>query len=299
MITVTTIDEVRAACDAARAAGRTVGFVPTMGFFHEGHRSLMRAARADTDFVVVSLFVNPTQFGPTEDLAGYPRDRNGDAAIAAAEGVDLLFTPGVDEMYPGGARTTVHVAGLTEVLCGASRPGHFDGVTTVVTKFFAIVGASRAYFGRKDAQQLAVIRRMTADLDLPVTVVGCPLVREPDGLARSSRNSYLTDEERAAATILSGALYMASEAVVGGVRDAATIRQLLADTVGHVPLVRLDYAEVVDAVTLDPIDEITGDTLVALAAYVGKARLIDNVTITFRGETPCPDLGVLIASSGM
>ena len=269
-----------------------------MGFFHEGHRSLMRAARADTDFVVVSLFVNPTQFGPTEDLAGYPRDPDGDAAVAAAEGVDLLFTPGVDEMYPGGARTTVHVAGLTEVLCGASRPGHFDGVTTVVTKLFAIVGASRAYFGRKDAQQLAVIRRMTADLDLPVTVVGCPLVREPDGLALSSRNSYLSHDERAAATILSGALYMASEAVVGGVRDAATIRQLLADTVAHVPLVRLDYAEVVDAVTLDPIDEITGDTLVALAAYVGKARLIDNVTITFRGETPCPDLGVLIASSG-
>ncbi len=299
MITVATIAEVRAACDAARAAGGTVGFVPTMGFFHEGHRSLMRAARAENEFVVLSLFVNPTQFGPTEDLAGYPRDPEGDAAVAAAEGVDLLFTPGVDEMYPGGARTTVHVAGLTEVLCGASRPGHFDGVTTVVTKLFSIVGPCRAYFGRKDAQQLAVIRRMTVDLDLPVEVVGCPLVREADGLARSSRNSYLSDEERAAATILSGALYMASEAVVRGVRDAATIRQLLADTVAQVPLVRLDYAEVVDAATLVPIDEITGDTLVALAAHVGKARLIDNVIITFRGETPCPDLGVLTASSGM
>jgi pantoate--beta-alanine ligase len=193
----------------------------------------------------------------------------------------------------------VHVAGLTDVLCGASRPGHFDGVTTVVTKLFSIVGPCRAYFGRKDAQQLAVIRRMTADLDLPVEVVGCPLVRELDGLALSSRNSYLGDEERAAATILSGALYMASEAVVRGVRDTAAIRQLIADTVAHAPLVRLEYAEVVDAATLDPIDEISGDTLVALAAHVGKARLIDNVTITFRGETPCPDLGVLTASSGM
>ena len=299
MITVTTIAEVRAACDAARATGRTVGFVPTMGVFHEGHRSLMRAARADNDLGVLSLFVNPTQFGPTEDLAGYPRDPEGDAAVAAAEGVDVLFTPGVEEMYPAGASTTVHVAGLTDVLCGASRPGHFDGVTTVVTKLFSIVGPCRAYFGRKDAQQLAVIRRMTADLDLPVEVVGCPLVRELDGLALSSRNSYLDGEERAAATILSGALYMASEAVVRGVRDAGAIRQLIADTVAHAPLVRLDYAEVVDAATLDPIDEISGDTLVALAAHVGKARLIDNVTITFRGETPCPDLGVLTASSGM
>jgi pantoate--beta-alanine ligase len=299
VITVTTIAEVRAACDAARAAGRTVGFVPTMGFFHEGHRSLMRAARAENDVVVLSLFVNPTQFGPSEDLAGYPRDPEGDAAVAVAEGVDVLFTPDVDEMYPAGARTTVHVAGLTDVLCGASRPGHFDGVTTVVTKLFSIVGGCRAYFGRKDAQQLAVIRRMTVDLDLPVEVVGCPLVREADGLALSSRNSYLTDEQRRAATILSGALYMASEAVVAGVRDASAIRQLIADTIAHAPLVRLDYAEVVDAATLDPIDEIHGDTLVALAAHVGKARLIDNITITFRGDIPSPDLGVLTASSGM
>src|SRR3954464_7065881 len=270
-----------------------------MGFFHEGHRSLMRAARADNDLVVVSLFVNPTQFGPNEDLAGYPRDLDGDTAATAAEGVDVLFLPSVDEMYPAGARTTVHVDGLTERLCGASRPGHFDGVTTVVAKLFSIVGPCRAYFGRKDAQQLAAIRRMTADLDLPVEVVGCPLVRESDGLALSSRNSYLTDDERAAATILSGALYMASEAVVAGVRDAAAVRRLIADTIARAPLVQLDYAEVVDALTLEPIDEIRGDALVALAAHVGKARLIDNVTITFRGETPCPDLGVLTASSGM
>jgi pantoate--beta-alanine ligase len=275
-----------------------VGFVPTMGYFHEGHRSLMRAARAENDFVVLSLFVNPTQFGPNEDLSAYPRDPLGDAAVAEAEGVDLLFTPEVAEMYPAGARTTVHVGGLTEGLCGASRPGHFDGVTTVVAKLFSIVGASRAYFGRKDAQQLAVIRRMTEDLDLPVEVVGCPLVREADGLALSSRNAYLTDDERRAATILSGALYMASEAVVGGVRDAAAVRSLIVDTVARSPLVQLDYAEVVDAATLEPLERIDGDTLVALAAFVGKARLIDNVTITFRGDTACPDLGVLTASSG-
>ncbi len=298
MITLTTIADVRAACDAARADGRSVGFVPTMGFFHEGHRSLMRAARANDDFVVVSLFVNPTQFGPKEDLGAYPRDPGGDRAVTEAEGVDVLFTPTVDEMYPAGARTTVHVDGLTERLCGASRPGHFDGVTTVVAKLFSIIGPSRAYFGRKDAQQLAVIRRMTTDLDLPVEVVGCPLVRETDGLALSSRNVYLEPDERQAATILSGALYMASEAVVRGQRDAVVLRQLVVDTVAHAPQVQLDYVEVVDAATLEPVGELTTDTLVALAAFVGKARLIDNVTITFAAGVPTPDLGVITASSG-
>jgi pantoate--beta-alanine ligase len=299
VITVTTIADVRAACDSARAAGGRVGFVPTMGFFHEGHRSLMRAAHADCDLVVVSLFVNPTQFAPSEDLAAYPRDLDGDRAVAEAEGVAVLFVPEVDEMYPAGTRTTVHVAGLTERLCGASRPGHFDGVTTVVAKLFSIVGPCRAYFGRKDAQQLAVIRRMTVDLDLPVEVVGCPLVRESDGLALSSRNSYLDHDARQQATILSGALYLASEAVVGGERDASVLRHLVADTVRRVPDVRLDYVEVVDAETLEPIDRLEGDTLVALAAFVGKARLIDNVTITFPSGVPTPDLGVLTASSGM
>lgn len=299
MITLTTIADVRAACDAARTAGGSVGFVPTMGFFHEGHRSLMRAARAANDLVVVSLFVNPTQFGPNEDLAAYPRDADGDRTVTEAEGVDVLFTPTVAEMYPAGARTTVHVDGLTDGLCGASRPGHFDGVTTVVAKLFSIIGPSRAYFGRKDAQQLAVIRRMATDLDLPVEVVGCPLVREIDGLALSSRNVYLDPDARQAATILSGALYMASEAVVRGQRDAGAVRQLVADTVAHAPLVRLDYVEVVDAATLEPVEQMGPDTLVALAAFVGKARLIDNVTITFPGGVPSPDLGVLTASSGM
>jgi pantoate--beta-alanine ligase len=298
VITLTTIADVRAACADARARGGRVGFVPTMGFFHEGHRSLMRAARAGNDFVVVSLFVNPTQFGPGEDLAAYPRDPDGDRAVCEAEGVDVLFVPTVDEMYPEGARTTVHVSGLTEGLCGASRPGHFDGVTTIVAKLLSIVGCCRAYFGRKDAQQLAVIRRMVRDLDLPVDVVGCPLVRESDGLARSSRNIYLDADDRQAATILSGALYMASEAVVRGQRDAAAVRQLVIDTVAHAPQVRLDYVEVVDAATLEPVARLTGDTLVALAAFVGKARLIDNVTITFPAGVPTPDLGVLAASSG-
>ncbi len=299
MITLATVAEVRAACDATRAAGGSVGFVPTMGFFHEGHRSLMRAARASNDLVVVSLFVNPTQFGPNEDLGAYPRDPDGDRAVTEAEGVDVLFTPTVDEMYRTGARTTVHVDGLTERLCGASRPGHFDGVTTVVAKLFSIVGPSRAYFGRKDAQQLAVIRRMTTDLDLPVEVVGCPLVRETDGLALSSRNVYLDADARQAATILSGALYMASEAVVRGQHDAAAVRRLIVDTIANVPQVRLDYVEVVDAATLEPVEQIAPDTLVALAAFVGKARLIDNVTITFPAGVPTPDLGVLTASSGM
>ena len=299
MITLTTIAEVRAACDAARASGGRVGFVPTMGFFHEGHRSLMRASRADNDLVVVSLFVNPTQFGPSEDLAAYPRDPDGDAAAAEAEGVDVLFTPAVDEMYDARARTTVHVSGLTERLCGASRPGHFDGVTTVVTKLFSIIGPCRAYFGRKDAQQLAVIRRMTADLDLPVDVVGCPLVREHDGLALSSRNVYLDADARQAATILSAALYIASESVVGGERDATALRRRIVDTIANVPQVKLDYVEIVDAATLEPVEQLTTDTLVALAAFVGKARLIDNVTIAFPAGVPTPDLGVLTASSGM
>jgi pantoate--beta-alanine ligase len=299
VITLTTIADLRATCDATRAADGRVGFVPTMGFFHEGHRSLMRAARADNDLVVVSLFVNPTQFAPTEDLAAYPRDLEGDRAAAEAEGVDVLFVPDVDEMYPGGARTTVHVAGLTEGLCGASRAGHFDGVTTVVAKLFSIVGPCRAYFGRKDAQQLAVIRRMTTDLDLPVEVVGCPLVRESDGLALSSRNTYLDDDGRRQATILSGALFVASEAVVRGERDAAAVRRLVVDTIAQVPEVRLDNVEVVDSGTLETITPLRDDTLVALAAFVGKARLIDNVTITFPGGVPTPDLGVLTASTGM
>ena len=281
MITAETIADVRAACDDVRARGGSVGLVPTMGSFHEGHRSLMRAARAAHDMVVVSLFVNPTQFSPTEDLDAYPRDLDADAAVAIAEGVDVLFCPSVDEMYPGGARTTVHVTELTEGLCGASRPGHFDGVTTIVAKLFSVVGPCTAYFGRKDAQQLAVVRRMATDLDLPVRVVGCPLVREPDGLAMSSRNSYLSSDDRRRATVLARSLHAAADAVVSGERDASAVRRVVRQTLASEPAIRVDYAEIVDAATLEPVDRIEHDTLIALAAFVGETRLIDNLTISF------------------
>jgi pantoate--beta-alanine ligase len=293
MNTIATVAELRAWCDDARAHGRCVGFVPTMGFFHEGHRSLMRAARAANDVVVVSLFVNPTQFGVGEDLTRYPRDPDGDAAVAAAEGIDVLFIPGVAEVYPEGARTSVHVDDLTVGLCGASRPGHFDGVTTVVAKLFSMVGPCRAYFGRKDAQQLAVIRRMTADLDLPVDVIGCPLVREADGLAMSSRNAYLDADERAHATALSRAVRAAGEAVVGGMRDAGQVRALLVGIVAGVPAVQLDYAEVVDASTLEPLAMVGHHTLIAVAAFVGTTRLIDNVTVLVDGGVVEVDTGVV------
>ena len=295
MRTVTTVAELREVCDAARAQGRTVGFVPTMGYFHDGHRSLMRAARADNDLLVVSLFVNPTQFSPTEDLSAYPRDLDGDAAQAAAEGVDLLFVPRVDEVYPGDGCTTVHVGGITEVLCGASRPGHFDGVTTVVIKLFSMVGPCRAYFGRKDAQQLAVVRRMTRDLNLPVDVVGCPLVRETDGLAMSSRNAYLTADDRVAALVLSRSLFVLGEAVQRGVRDCTRLHALLADVLAAEPQMRIDYAAIVDAASLEAVERLdradSSETLVALAAFVGRARLIDNVTISVSGQLATVDLG--------
>lgn len=297
MKVLTTIAEVRAACDDARRDGKTVGVVPTMGFFHAGHRSLMRAARADCDLVVVTLFVNPTQFGPGEDLGAYPRDPEGDAAVARAERVDLLFAPSVEEMYPAPGRTTVHVDGLTSGLCGESRPTHFDGVTTVVTKLFSIVGPSRAYFGKKDAQQLAVVRRMAADLDLPVEVIGCPLVREPDGLAMSSRNAYLTPAERRAATALFRGLERVAAAVADGERSAPVLRELLVTTIATEPVLTLDYAEIVDAASLEPVPRVEGSVLVALAVRVGRARLIDNATITISesgtsdGDEVTVDLG--------
>jgi pantoate--beta-alanine ligase len=293
VITVPTVAEVRRRCDDTRRAGRVVALVPTMGFFHDGHRSLMRAARTEADLVVVSLFVNPTQFGPDEDLSGYPSDLDGDAATAAAEGVDILFVPSVAEMYPEPPRSTVHVDGLTDRLCGASRPTHFDGVATVVTKLFSIVGPCRAYFGRKDAQQLAVIRRLVEDLNLPVAVIGCPLVREPDGLARSSRNAYLTPEDRAAATVLWKALSAAADAIAAGERDAAALQALAESTIRSEPRVRLDYAELVDARTMHPAPRVDGELVLAVAAFVGRARLIDNLTITAIGTEADTDLGVV------
>jgi len=267
-----------------------------MGAFHDGHRSLMEAARDGCDRVVVSLFVNPTQFAPNEDLAAYPSDPEGDRVIAEAAGVDLLFTPGVDEMYPEPGRTTVHVEGLTARLCGAERPTHFDGVTTVVAKLFAIAGPCRAYFGRKDAQQLAVVRRMARDLDLPVEVVGCPLVREPDGLAMSSRNAYLSAEERGSALVLSRSLRAAADAVVSGARDPEAVRAKAVAVLECEPAARVEYVELVDPLTLEPRSDLQGSTLVAVAARVGPARLIDNVVLEVRGSTVTADLGVTVVS---
>jgi pantoate--beta-alanine ligase len=254
----------------------------------------MRAARAGTDLVVVSIFVNPLQFGAGEDLERYPRDMAGDTATCAAQGVDVVFAPPVDEMYPRAALTTVHVDRLTEVMCGVARPTHFDGVTTVVAKLFAIVGPCRAYFGRKDAQQLAVVARMVADLDLPVEVVGCPLVRESDGLALSSRNAYLRSEERAAAVVLSRALRAAGDAAIGGERDPARLVDLVQATVATEPLVDLEYVDVRDARELTSVVRLDGDVLVALAARVGKTRLIDNIGLVVAGNEVCVDYGVMV-----
>ena len=296
MKVLTTIAEVRAEADAVRARGGSVGLVPTMGYYHEGHRSLMDAAVAAHDLVIVSSFVNPTQFAPTEDLAAYPRDADADDALAEAAGVDITFRPVVEEMYPDGPpRTTVHVAGLTEGMCGATRPTHFDGVTTVVAKLFSIVGPCHAYFGRKDFQQLAVVRRMTRDLDLPVTIVGCPLVREAGGLALSSRNAYLTAEERTAAPALHAALLGAVDAIRAGERDADAVTTGVRREIAAVSVLDLEYVEIRDASSLEPMATLTGEFVIALAARIGRARLIDNVVLTVRGPEVDADVGVRIA----
>jgi pantoate--beta-alanine ligase len=294
---VDTVAVLRDCCDRARAAGRTVGLVPTMGYLHEGHRSLIRAARAGADLVVVSIFVNPLQFGPEEDLDRYPRDLDADLAACEQEGVDVVFAPSMAEMYPAPPSTTVHVEGLTAALCGVSRPTHFDGVTTVVTKFLAIVGPCRAYFGRKDAQQLAVVARMVDDLNLPAEIVGCPLVREADGLALSSRNAYLTAEQRAAATVLSRALRAGADAVASGERDAGRVVGAVADVLAGEPLVRPEYVELRDAREITPVERAEGSLLLAVAAHVGATRLIDNVGLTVDGDRVEIDLGVVAAAS--
>lgn len=275
-----TIAEVRAAVSAARRENQSVGLVPTMGAFHEGHLSLMRRARDQNDLVVVSLFVNPTQFGANEDLGAYPRDEARDAALAETEGVDILFAPAASEIYPDGFATSIHVAGLTDVLDGAARGAHhFDGVATVVTKLFGIVRPDVAYFGQKDAQQVLVVRRVVSDLDLDVRIEACPIVREADGLAMSSRNVYLDAEARAQATALNRALDAAASVFEAGERDADGIlsaaRRVLADA-GITP----DYLELRDASTLESVDRVEGAALLAVAARVGAARLIDNHTLS-------------------
>jgi pantoate--beta-alanine ligase len=292
MLHVSRIAELRAACDSARAERLRIGLVPTMGFLHAGHRSLMRAAAAATDFVVVTIFVNPLQFGANEDLDRYPRDLAGDLAMCEAEGVDCVFSPSAAEMYPRPPATTVHVADLTRDLCGAARPTHFDGVTTVVTKLFAIAGPCSAYFGRKDAQQLAVVARMTDDLNLPVEIVGCPIVREADGLAMSSRNAYLGDGDRAAAPTLFASLRAAVDIVVNGERDAARVLACVRAAVASEPGISLEYAELRDAHDLTPVTTLDGSVLLAVAARVGGTRLIDNVHLQIDGANVEADLGV-------
>jgi pantoate--beta-alanine ligase len=279
-LTVTTIGELRDRLAEHRAAGRTVGFVPTMGYLHEGHASLMRAAREHDDVVVVSVFVNPLQFGEGEDLDTYPRDLERDARVAAAEGVDLLFVPPVEEMYPEPVLTTVSVAKVSEPMEGAARPGHFDGVATVVAKLFNIVGPCRAYFGAKDFQQLAVVRRMVRDLSFPVEVVGCPTVRELDGLAMSSRNAYLTPEQREAAPVIYRALRAGAAAIAAGERDPQAVRELVAGIIEAEPLAELDYVEVVDADSLATPETLQGNLRLLAAVRFGRARLIDNVGVT-------------------
>ncbi|MCU1353809.1 MAG: pantoate/beta-alanine ligase [Acidimicrobiales bacterium] len=279
MLTHDTIAGLRTVLDRARADGARVGFVPTMGFLHEGHVSLMRRAVAENDVVAVSIFVNPLQFGAGEDLAAYPRDLPRDAALVAGAGVDHLFTPSVAEMYPEPVLTTVTVDAITDRFEGASRPTHFAGVATVVAKLFAISGACRAYFGEKDYQQVAVVRRMVADLSLPVEVVACPTTREPDGLAMSSRNVYLTPAERAAAPVLHRAMTEAAAAVEAGERSAAAVRALLLERIGAEPLAEIDYADVVDAATLAPVDPLVGALRLLVAARFGRARLLDNLGV--------------------
>jgi len=270
----------RKACDAARSAGRTVGFVPTMGAFHDGHVSLMRRARDERDAVVVSIFVNPLQFGPGEDLSRYPRDEQRDLSMAGELGVDVVFAPTVEEMYPAGEpAVSVDPGPLGDRLEGAVRPGHFRGVATVVAKLFEVVGPSTAYFGEKDAQQLAVIRHMVRDLSFPIDVVGCPTVRELDGLAMSSRNAYLSPVQREAAGCLFLALSEAAEMARGGERDAARLVAAMAREIGATPEARIDYAAVVDEERFEEVGTISGPARALVAAKFGETRLIDNLLL--------------------
>lgn len=278
---VRTIDEMKQISRKAREEGKIIGLVPTMGYFHEGHFSLMRRARQECDLVVVSLFVNPIQFGPQEDFHSYPRDEKRDAEMAEKEGVDVLFIPSVSEMYPEGYSTYVEVQRLTEGLCGKFRPGHFRGVTTVVLKLFNIVNPHKAYFGEKDYQQLKVIEKMVKDLNMDVEIVPCPTVREEDGLALSSRNSYLSEEERKAAAVIYKALLEAKRHYESGERDANKLESRVREILMSEKLVRkIDYVEVVHPETLEELEMVGEDgAVLAVAVWIGKARLIDNIKL--------------------
>lgn len=273
---VNTVNEVRQTVKAWKKEGLSVGFVPTMGYLHEGHQSLIKRAALENDRVVVSIFVNPMQFGPSEDLESYPRDLEHDAALCEKTGAHLIFHPEAQEMYMPDFCSFVDMNGLTKGLCGKSRPVHFRGVCTVVNKLFNIVGADRAYFGEKDAQQLAVIKRMVRDLNMDIEIVGCPIIREGDGLAKSSRNTYLSETERKAALILNKSLVIGRGLLENRERDANTIISSITENINTEALAKIDYVEVVDALSLEKVDKIERSVLVAIAVYIGKTRLIDN-----------------------
>lgn len=275
---VGTVKEVREQVKEWKKQGLSVGFVPTMGYLHERHKSLMDAARKGNDKVVVSIFINPMQFGPTEDLATYPRDLDHDAALCESAGVDLIFHPEAEEMYEKDFCSFVDMTGLTEGLCGKTRPIHFRGVCTVVNKLFNIVTPDHAYFGQKDGQQLAVIKRMVRDLNMDIEIVGCPIVREEDGLAKSSRNTYLSPEERKAALILSKTVALGKE-LAKTEKDANKVVEAMKKNIETEPLAKIDYVEAVDALSMAPVEKLEGTCMLAMAVYIGKTRLIDNTLI--------------------
>lgn len=275
---ITTIDSLKETVRDWKQAGHSIGLVPTMGYLHEGHQSLIEASVRENDRTIVSIFVNPTQFGVGEDLETYPRDLEADARLCEATGASVIFHPTPEEMYPDGYATYVSVEGLTANLCGKSRPTHFRGVTTIVMQLFLLSKCDRAYFGQKDAQQLAVIRRMAKDYHLDLTIVGCPIVRESDGLAKSSRNTYLNQEERAAALVLSRSIGLAKQLVDEGERDAHLIRQAMCRLIEAEALARIDYVQIVDADSLQDVARLERPVLVAIAVFIGKTRLIDNIS---------------------
>lgn len=278
MRVVEKVNDVRSLVKEWKAKGLKVGFVPTMGYLHEGHESLIRKASEENDRVVVSIFVNPIQFGPKEDLSTYPRDLDRDSKLCERSGADIIFHPENEEMYLKDFSTFVDMSGLTAGLCGKSRPNHFRGVCTVVTKLFNIVSPDRAYFGEKDAQQLAVIKRMVRDLNIDIEIIGCPIVREKDGLAKSSRNTYLSIEERKAATILNKSLMLSKEKIQLGERNSEVIIEIIKEIINSEKLARVDYIEIVDSLSMERVERIEKSVLVAIAVFIGKTRLIDNFT---------------------
>ncbi|AJD31597.1 pantoate--beta-alanine ligase [Clostridium sporogenes] len=275
---VHTIKDVKRVIKKWEDENLSIGYVPTMGYLHEGHASLIKKAREENDRVVVSIFVNQIQFGPNEDYSTYPRDLTKDSSLCYEFGADLIFNPEASEMYPNKMYSHVNVNILTENLCGEKRPGHFQGVCTVLTKFFNIITPTRAYFGEKDAQQLAVVKKMVQDLNFPIKIIGCPIIRESDGLAKSSRNIYLSEEERKSALVLNKSLKEALNALNHGERNLNNIKKIIVNMINKEPLTKIDYVNIVDSANLQPVEEIQSSILIAIAVYIGKTRLIDNFT---------------------